>query len=173
MMNQEERRQRIAEGIRVTFSQESPLFRHITFAYPPKGEEFGAASTEVVIDGQKPGVVALEVRSISLNMDQERKLREKGFTAQADDDDPRFTLYRVEVASASIDDLATFVEWVYLEVLDSPTDYDPVIQTIASRGEAKGAQKASGCSKSCMSIITIGFWIILGIILLNLLFRSR
>jgi len=168
-MGSDERRRQYSAYIRAALARENPLLRRVTFTYTPsRGER-----TEVRLDGESPGALALEVRSYGLSPDQEQMLRDKGLVGSLDDDDPRYTLYRCEVPAASTDDLVTFVEWVYLCVLGVPDDYEATVAGPGrpARGEASPGKKGRPGCRSCLSAITIVFWIILGIAVLSYLFR--
>jgi len=141
-MNREQRREVYWTYMGTTLSRPNPLLRHVVVAYPPPELPGGGLPAEVMVNGQRPGVIGMIVRAPSLTSRQEAQLADHGFELETDDD-PRYVRYGRAVDHASADDLATFVEWAYRVVLDAPEDYEPRVQPVGPRSET--AAPGGGC----------------------------
>jgi len=159
-MDQVTRRDILRRYIRTAMMSDSVLLRYITVSWPVDSAE---SATVVSINGRTPGVIALSVRSASINDEGARRLTGAEFDAAYDEDNPRYTVYRRSAGRATIDDLVAFVEWVFLVVARAPEDYAPKV-TPVSTGEKQKAR--AGCAKSCLTVAKVAFWLMLGLVVL-------
>ncbi len=159
-MDQATRRDILRRYIRTAMTSDAILFRFITISWPADSAE---SATVVSINGRTPGVIALSVRSTSINDEGARRLTGAGFESAYDEDNPRYTVFRRNTGRATIDDLVAFVEWVYLVIVRAPEDYAPKV-TPVSAGENQKTN--AGCAKSCMTVAKVAFWLMLGLVVL-------
>ncbi len=150
------RRELYERYIRTAMGSEDRNHRIVTFSWPPE-DESERDTTLVTIDGTSPGSVDLSVRSRSFSTRQAKLLTDAGFRKGFDDDEPQHSLYQRTVRSASVKDAITFVEWVFLCVVEAPEDYTPGIRT---PGAGEEAGKGAGCFKSCVMMVQVGFVIL-------------
>jgi hypothetical protein len=150
------RRELYERYIRAAMGSEDRNHRIVTFSWPPE-DESERDTTLIIIDGISPGSVDLSVRSRSFSSRKVKLLTDVGFKKKLDDDEPQYLLYQRTVTSASVKDAITFVEWVFLCVVNAPDDYTPGIR---SPGAGEEGGKGAGCFKSCVTIIQIGFVIL-------------
>ena len=153
-----ERRELVKRYLQTAMSREAGAQRHVALVWPASEEE-GRAPVSASIDARRPGSLTLSVR-ISPTARQSEKLSSAGFAASYDQTDARLTIFSRSVLSASIDDLATFVEWVFLVVAEAPEDYIPGIQTPGGKAGGEADGESRGCFSSCTTVGLAGFLII-------------
>ena len=154
-----ERRELVKRYLQAAMSREAGAQRHVALMWPASEEE-GRAPVSASIDARRPGSLTLSVRISSPSARQSVILSGEGYESAYDRLDPRSTAFSRSVLSASIDDLATFVEWVFLIVADAPDDYVPGIQTPGGSAGGGAEGESRGCFSSCATVGIAGFLII-------------
>ena len=159
-MDQEMRRDILRRYIRTAMTRDSRLSRYIAISWPVDDAE---SATEVAINGRMPGEIVLSVRSAAITNEGAQHLTDAGFAAQYDERNPRYRVFQRSAARAAIENLVDFAEWVFLVVLGAPSDYTP---TVIPAGSSESGKAKPGCGKSCLTVMKVAFWIMLGVIVL-------
>lgn len=168
-----ERRQLYLQHTKAAFAQENPFFRHITVRYPAMDSDWGQYPAEITVNGQTPGTIELRVRCALANPEADARLRAKGLTQYPDEDDPGFSVYMSVTDKATAEEIAGFIEWVFVVALDTPEDYSPVIRTPVSEGAPKGpATPKKGCAGGCRSVALALLWAIIALLAIRFLFAG-
>ena len=150
-----ERRDLVRRYIQLAMSQEAGVRRHVTLNWPAlEGETRAPVSAS--IDARAPGSLTLSLRISSPTARQSTLLSSEGYESAYDPDSPRYTVFRRAIPSASIDDLATFVDWVFLIVAEAPDDYVPGVQAPGGAAGGRADGESRGCFPSCMTVVMVG-----------------
>jgi hypothetical protein len=168
-MNALERRENLRQQLVNALAQENPYLRHVSIRHPASETHWGSEATEIEVNGQTPNLLVLRVRTIAGDSVAAGKLRSHGLEDIPDDDDPAYTIFVAEMERASADELVTFVEWVYLVVMNAPDDYEPTIKTPVLDRKKSGSDSGArpGCMGGCRRVAFILLIIFFAMVILR------
>ncbi len=159
-MNPDDRSDLYERYITSTISRELPLLRFLTVVWYPEDAGDEEPPREAIVDSQDPDFLRLIVRSVALTEAQRLILSGRGFGPAFETDDPGMVSYEIAIDGASVDELVTFVEWVFRSVFEAPDDYEPMVVPL---DRDRGPDDRSSCTKSCAK--TAAFIIVIFVVL--------